>query len=143
MKKHLIAIVLLTFISFAHAQVGVVALKEYADFKNRTLLVIVEEQDQKLMSKLTPEQQTVYKQEIEEYNTLVKWAMETYYKVGNPVEYKPRKEVQEIIDNQDRKFAYLEFTKFSNNYITKTSFELVQKNRFAKEQTRLSGALSL
>jgi hypothetical protein len=59
------------------------------------------------------------------------------------VEFRLRAEVEAVIERLDRNVAYLEFTKFSDNYITKTSFDLVQKNRFAKEQNRLTGALSL
>lgn len=143
MKKQLITAYFLTLIITAYAQVGVVPLKQYADFKTRTLLVIVEEPKQKMLEKLTPEQAEVYKQEIEEYNTLSKWAMDTYYKVGNPVEFKTRAEVEQIIAQRDKTYAFVEFTKFKDNYVTKVSFELVQKNRFAKEQSKLTGGLSL
>jgi hypothetical protein len=143
MKKQLLAIALVVVVNVTHAQIGVVPLKEYADFKKRTLIVVVEEPLPDLLSKLSPEQQEVYKQEIDEYNTLVKSAMETYYKVGNPVEYKPRNEVQQIIKKRDRNYAYLQNLKFAEFYKSKFWFEEVQKNRFAKEQTRLRGALTL
>ena len=142
-QKYSFTFLLLLVLNPLLAQVGVVPLDEYEDFKKRTLVVIVEEPQAKLLSKLAPEQQNIYKTEIEDYNQLVKWAMDTYYKVGNPVQYMLRSEVEPLIEKQDRSITYLEYTKFSDNYITKASFDLVQKNRFAKEQNRLTGALSL
>lgn len=88
-----------------------------------------------------PAQQEIYKQEIEEYNTLTKWAMETYYKTGNPVVYKTRTEADQIIKSKDKAYATLENVKFSEFYKSKIGFEQVQKNRFIKEQNHLNGAL--
>jgi len=142
MKKTL-TLTLLFIAAIAKAQVGMISLKEYADLKKRTLIVVVEEPLPDLEAKLDATQVQVYRKEIEDYNTLVKSAMDTYYKVGNPVEYKSVGESLDIINKKDKAYAYLSFTKFRTNYHTKTSFEMTQKNRVAKEQTRLSGALSI
>jgi hypothetical protein len=143
MKKQFSTIVLLLIAGIIHAQVGVMPLKDYTDFKQRTLVVVTEEPIDKVMKKMTPEQVEIYKQEIDEYNVLVKWAMDTYYKTGNPVEYKTRTEAEALKMSGAKTHAFLEFTKFFENYDSKAGFEMVQKNRFAKEQTRLNGILSL
>lgn len=135
-----IAIFLATLLQ---AQMGIVPLKDYANFKNRILLVIVEEPLPRLLGKLEPEQLEIYKREIEEYNTLVKWAMDNYYKVGNTVEYKTRGEAEKILAADKETYCYLEYTKFGENYSSKAGFQLVQKNRTAKDQTHLGGTISL
>jgi hypothetical protein len=141
-KLYLTSIAIL-LVTLAQAQIGIVPLKDYANFKNRVLLVIVEEPLPRLLGKLEPEQLEIYKREIEEYNTLAKWAMDTYYKVGNTVEYKTREEAQKILAADKGTYAYLEFTKFGENYTSKVGFQLVQKNRAAKDQTHMGGIISL
>ena len=141
MKKQIILLALLFSAVITHAQMSSIPLKYYAEFKKRTLIVVVEEPRADLLGKLDAEQQAVYKQEIEEYNTLTKWAMDTYYKTSNPVEYKTRTEVEPIIKNKDKAYAILENVKFSEFYESKMGFEQVQKNRFIKEQNHLNGAL--
>jgi hypothetical protein len=143
MKKRLLTLSLLFVAAVTYAQVGNFSLQEYADFKKRTLIVVVEEPNANLVGKLNANQQAVYNKEIEEYNALVKWAIENYYKAGSPVEYKTVTETMDIINKKDKSYAYLSFTKFKNNYKTKVSFEMTQKNRIATEETRLSGALSI
>lgn len=143
LQKNLLTSAALFLSLLSHAQVGVVPLKEYADFKTRTLLVIVEEPLAKVTAKLEPEQLEIYNKEIEDYNNFVKWAMDTYYKVGHSIEYKNRSEAVKILSTDKRKYAYVEYTKFGENYTSKAGFEFVQKNRKAKDQTRLSGALSM
>lgn len=127
----------------SYAQAGIAATDELTKLKGRTLVVVVEEPDAKLLSKLTPDQQNQYKSEIDEYNTLIKWGIETYYAVGNPVEFKLRSEAFPLMKKGDANYAFLEYSKFTENYFSKAGFELVQKNRQAKEQTKFSGALSL
>lgn len=132
---------LVTTIGFA--QEGAVPLKEYSEYKKRKLLVIIEEPVAKVTAKLSPEQLEIYNKEMEDYNTLVKWALDTYYKLPQTVEYVKRSEAVQILKSDKGTYAYLEYSKFSTNYQAKIGFELVQKNRTAKDQTRLGGIISL
>lgn len=142
MKKQLLILALFLNALMCFAQEGEESLKNYADFKKRTLMVIVEEVNPELVAKLDQRQVEVYIKEIEEYNSLVKWAMDTYYKVGNPVEYKSTAEIKSFVDKKEKAYAFISYSKFGF-YKTKLAFEMTQKNRLAKERSRLGSVLSL
>jgi hypothetical protein len=130
-------------ITASFAQIGKMSIQEFNDFKNRKLLVILEEPNEKMASKLDPEQKGVYLKEIEEYNQLITWGMGEYYKLQQPVEFVKRSDAVTLLKVDKKTYAYLVCSKFEMNYTSKPGFTLVQKNRAVKEQTRLSSALSL
>lgn len=122
MKKKLMMMLLLTG-SAAYAQVGNSKPEDVQEVKKRTLVVVTEEVNEKLTSKLEGEQLAQYKKDIEDYNKDIKEAVTNAWKFNTKIEYKTRAEVDKLTKSKSKEYAYIEYNKFTVNCANATAYK--------------------
>jgi ABC-type amino acid transport substrate-binding protein len=119
------------------AQTGVSKLKDVQQVKDRTLIVVLEEVNEKLNAKLKPEEQEMYKKDVEEYNGLIKEAAPAFWKFSTKIEYKTRSETDQIVKAKSKDYAYLEYNKYTVNFFNPAAFRATMANK--NSENKLSG----
>ncbi|MBI2969021.1 MAG: hypothetical protein HYY40_14560 [Bacteroidetes bacterium] len=83
------------------------------DVFKRKLAVELLDEDPKKIEKLkkenNPDAIERYKCKIERYNTLLKWAIEKYWKLNKVIEFKTESEIKKIRKASDKKYVCLKF----------------------------------
>ena len=96
------------------------------NFSNYKLVVVVEEANKKLFEKLDPQEQQVYTNEIDAYNSLIKKQIDLFWKMGT-VQYLTKVKVDALIDAKTSATFYLKYTKFSFNYADASAYKTSNK----------------
>ena len=111
---------------FANAQIGGATTEQMKALKLRTLLVVIEEPNTALLDHLTPEERTIYTDDITAYNAAMQTNVQAAWKFCDKVLYKTRDEVNALIATDKLRgtseYAYLEFSKYAEQFSTAASF---------------------
>lgn len=113
--KKLILLFLSLWTTISLAQYGAAKQADAEAVKSRTLLVVLEEPNPDVIKKLDQAEKDYYNSEIEKYNKLIQEVMPKYWKFSK-VEFKSRKEVNELVKSKNTNYAYFQFSKFSSSY---------------------------
>lgn len=119
------------------AQTGASKQKDVLEVQKRTLIVVLEEVNTKLNEKLKPEEQEMYRKDIEDYNTAIKEVIPAFWKFSTRVEYKTRAETDAIVKAKSKDYAYLEYNKYTVNFFTPAAFRATMANK--NSENKLSG----
>ncbi len=139
MKKISIAIVAGLLISgSSFPQMGGAKMEDLKKIQSRTLLVVLEEPEKKLLDKLNPEEQANYQKDIADYNVNIKSAIAHCWKFTEQVEYRNRSEVIMLIKSKDKKSAYLESSKYKENFATPATFRATFNRKDIKDKPNLA-----
>lgn len=112
--KHLVLFALLVLnAGFVQAQMGFGKPEDVAEIKKRPLLVMLEEEDPKKVSKLSkkPDELAVYQNEIKRVNDALKEAVK-YWTFHSHVEFKTRSEIKALQESRNKSFGVLSFTRY-------------------------------
>src|SRR5580658_7563901 len=104
-------LIIMTTRTQSFAQMGLGKPDDVAAIKGRTLIVIVEKPDQKVIDKLNKKGKSEYiddyKKAVDDYNTNLKDAVDKYWTFSKNVEYKTDDEAEEYIKQGSRNYAVL------------------------------------
>ena len=121
--KNKLAIAFLLISSAMYSQVGNSKPEDVREIKKRTLIVVAEEANDKLLTKLEGEQLAQYKKDIEDYNKEIKEAVTNAWKFNAKIEYKTRAEVDKLTKSKSKEYAYIEYNKFTVNCANASAYK--------------------
>ena len=126
--------------SFLHAQEGLSKAEDVKEIQKRTIIVVTEEVNEKLAAKLEGDQQAQYKKDIEDYNAAIKEAVPGFWTFNKEIEYKTRAEVDKLTKAKNKKYAYIEYNKFTVNTANAAAYKSTyQFKEGAKDITFVGG----
>ncbi|MBI4931716.1 MAG: hypothetical protein HY841_13180 [Bacteroidetes bacterium] len=126
--------------AFLHAQSGTSKQEDVQAIQKRTLIVVTEEANEKLLSKLEGDQLAQYKKDIEDYNRDIKDAVTGFWKFNDKIEYKTRAEVDKLTKAKNKTNAYIEYNKFTVNCANAAAYKSTYQFREGtKEITAIGG----
>lgn len=104
------------------AQVGLSKLEAIAKVKARTMLVIVEEPSEKLLSTIKPEELENYKKDIADYNAMMAELAPKIWTISPKIEFKTRAEVYKLVEAKDPGYAFMEYEKYRVQFASAASY---------------------
>ncbi len=97
------------------------------NFANSMLVVLIEEPNKKIEEKLTPDELKNYHQEIEQYNTNLKKALEQYWKIGAKPSFVDKEQFNKIVSDKTANTLVLINSKYNFNYVDYSAYKLSNK----------------
>lgn len=125
----------LSAVTFLHAQEGASKKQDIESIQKRTLVVVTEEADEKLLAKLEGDMAAQYKKDIEDYNRDIKAAVTGFWKFNDKIEYKTRAEMGKLTKAKSKDYAYIEYSKFSVNTYNATAYKCTYQFKEGAKQT--------
>jgi hypothetical protein len=133
MKKIILVLSLTPFFSFG--QTGMSKQKDVQEIKNRSLIVVLEEANEKLTQKLKPEELDAYKADIEGYNKNIREAVALTWKFNPKIEYMTRAEMDKLVKAKSKEYAYVEYNKFTVNCANAAAYRSTLNLKDAKSHS--------
>ncbi|MES2732717.1 MAG: hypothetical protein V4714_13255 [Bacteroidota bacterium] len=112
MKKHLTVILILVCLSSAKAQFPTITFDQVVALKQKTIIVIVEEEDPDIVLKLSkknPEKLQTYRDNIFGKNMALRFAIENYWNFTSGMEYKTYEEAFKLYSKDSKQYAFIHF----------------------------------
>ncbi len=134
-----ILILFLLICSVVQAQVGNSKQEDVQEIQKRTLIVVTEEPNEKLISKLEGDQLAQYKKDVEDYNRDIKDAVTGFWKFNTKIEYKTRAEVDKLAKAKNKTYAYIEYNKFTVNCYNAAAYKSTYQFRDGAKEITLAG----
>jgi hypothetical protein len=113
---------LLILATYTHsfAQWGMGKPEDVAAVKNRTLIVVVEQSNPKIIEKLKKKNKGSYiddyRKALDDYNDNMKDAVQKYWTFSSNVEYKTAEELESIVKSKSKDYAVLRCITMNGNY---------------------------
>lgn len=125
--------------TFLHAQIGNSKPEDIQEIKKRTLVIVTEEANEKLLSKLEGDQLAQYKKDIEDYNRDIKDAATAFWKFNAKIEYKTRAEADKLTKAKSKEYAYIEYNKFTVNCANAAAYKSTYQFREGAKEVTMAG----